>query len=138
MTRRHALKTSALALLAGVVLWAPVAWAGPYLTSAAMFLAGARRESDALRKRLHDKELARHVHRLAEARLQAAASMRVPPEVAQAHPHLMLVLEHYERAADAATKSQHERFLVLTSRAREEEETFRAILKQHGWELPQD
>lgn len=135
-SRRGALGAVLAGFAASALLWAPAAWAGTYLTSAAMFVAGARRESDSLRKRLHDKEVARLVQHLAEARLKAAASMKVPPEVAQAHPHLMLVLEYYERAAEAATKADYERFLVLTSRAREEETTFRAILKQLGWELP--
>lgn len=118
------------------LLLAGPAWAGTYLTSAGMLVTEARREADVLRKRLHDKELARLVHQLAEARLRAASSMRVPSEVAQAHPHLLLTLEFYERAANAAVKEQYERFLVFTSRAREEEENFRAILKQLGWDLP--
>jgi hypothetical protein len=122
--------------LAAALLTAFPAWAGTYLTSAGMLVTEARRESDVLRKRLHDKELARLVHKMAEARLKIAASMQVPPEVAQAHPHLMLVLEYYERAAEAATKGQYKPWVVLTSRAREEEETYRAILKQLGWDLP--
>lgn len=123
-------------LTTALVLVAPAAFGGTYLTSAAMLVTEARRESEVLRKRLHDKELARLVHKLAEARLKAATTMQVPPEVAQAHPHLVLVLEAYERAADVAIKAQYERYLVLLSRAREEEENFRAILKQLGWELP--
>lgn len=118
-------------------LWAAPAWAGTYLNRAALLLSGARREADYLRSRFADKELARIVHRLAEARLESASSMMVPPEVAQAHPHLLLVLENYERAADAAVRGQGERFLVYCHRAQDEERTFRAVLRQLGWELPQ-
>jgi hypothetical protein len=62
--------------------------------------------------------------------------MMVPKEVVQAHPHLLLVFENYERAADAAENSQVERFLVFLQRALDEERTFRAVLKQFGWDLP--
>ena len=37
------------------------------------------------------------------ARLEAARTMTVPKEVEQAHPHLLLVLENYQQAAEAAT-----------------------------------
>lgn len=131
------------ALLLGAVvsallgLWAVPAWAGTYLNRAALLLSEARREADYLRSRFADKELARIVHRMAQARLESASSMMVPREVAQAHPHLLLVLENYERAADAAVRGQVERFLVYCHRAQDEERTFRAVLRQLGWELPQ-
>lgn len=135
--RRRVLGTLLAATAGGaLLLWSAPGHAGTYLTSAAMLVSSARRESEVLRKRLHDKELARLVHKLAEARLKTASTMHVPPEVAQAHPHLVLVLEAYERAAEVATKAEYQRFLVFLSRAREEEENFRAILKQLGWELP--
>ncbi|HLV66372.1 MAG TPA: hypothetical protein VKY73_11200 [Polyangiaceae bacterium] len=108
-----------------------------YLHRAALLLAGARRESDLLRQRFGDKELARLVYRLAEARRQAASTMMVPKEVAQAHPHLLLAFENYERAADAALIGESKRFLVHSQRAYDEERTFRAVLRQFGQELPQ-
>jgi hypothetical protein len=113
------------------------AWAGSYLVRAALLVAGAQRDADALRKRPNDKELARVVHRLAEERVRTAGSMEVPKDVVLAHPHLGLVLESYERAADAAENGQMERFLVQLAKAREEEQTLRAVLKQLGWELPE-
>jgi hypothetical protein len=135
VSRRHALRLGA-AVVGAALFCAIPALAGTYLTSAGLLVTEARRESEVLRKRLHDVELARLVHKLADGRLQVARGMHVPSEVAQAHPHLILVLEAYERAAEAATKKEYKRFLVLLSRAREEEANFRAILKQLGWELP--
>ncbi len=134
-SRRRALGLGA-ALFGAALLCAVPALGGTYLTSAGLLVTEARRESEVLRKRLHDVELARLVHKLADGRLQVARGMHVPSEVAQAHPHLILVLEAYERAAEAATKKEYKRFLVLLSRAREEEANFRAILRQLGWELP--
>ncbi len=122
--------------LTALSAWPRAAWAGSYLVRASVLVSGAQREADALRKRPHDKELARVVHRLAEERVRAAASMDVPKHVVLAHPHLGLTLEAYERAADAAQNGQMERFLVLLAKAREEEQTLRAVLKQLGWELP--
>jgi hypothetical protein len=89
-----------------------------------------------LRARVNDKELAELVHRLAEGRLDAAKNMLVPKEVVQAHPHLLLVLENYERAADSATRGEAEKFLVYQQRARDEDRTFRGVLKQFGYTLP--
>ena len=122
----------ALALLLG----AASAWAGTYLNSAALLLAQASNEGDYLRARINDKELAELIHRLADARLDAAKNLLVPKEVVQAHPHLLLVLENYERAADAATRGQGEKFLVYQQRARDEDRTFRGVLKQFGYSLP--
>jgi hypothetical protein len=62
--------------------------------------------------------------------------MQVPKEVAQAHPHLLLVLENCERAADAAKEGRVQRFMIYLQRAREEERTLRGVLKQLGWTLP--
>lgn len=131
----------ALGLALGITLTlasvAVPAWAGSYLVRAAVLLVGAQRDADALRKRPNDKELARVVHRLAEERVRTAGSMEVPKDVVLAHPHLGLVLESYERAADAAENGQMERFLVLLAKAREEEQTLRSVLKELGWELPE-
>jgi hypothetical protein len=128
----------ALGLSVAFSSFAAPAWAGSYLVRAALLVSGAQRDADALRKRPHDKELARVVHQLAQERVRTAATMEVPKDVVLAHPHLGLVLENYERAADAARNGQMERFLVLLVKAREEEQTLRAVLKQLGWELPKD
>jgi len=113
------------------------AWAGTYLNSAALLLSQAAKEGDYLRTHLGDKELSELIHKLASARLEAAKSMLVPKEVVQAHPHLLLVLENYERAADAATRGEGEKFLVYQQRARDEERTFRGVLRQFGYTLPE-
>ena len=127
-----------LGLLAGWLLFSPkAAWAGTYLNSASLLLAQASSEGDYLRARINDKELADLIHKLADARLGAAKTMLVPKEVVQAHPHLLLVLENYERAADAATRGEAEKFLVYQQRARDEDRTFRGVLKQFGYSLPE-
>ena len=124
--------------LAGAALcWAAPAFAGSYLDRTALLVRQAARDADYLRSRLSDIELARVVQRVALARLRAASKMQVPKEVAQAHPHLLLVLENYERAAHAATEGRTQRFLILQQRARDEERTLRGILKQLGWTLPE-
>lgn len=135
MSSRRAALLGALALSLSL-LAAADAHAGSYLNRSAFLISGARRESDSLRQRFGDKELARLAYRLAKARLESAGSMLVPKEVVQAHPHLLLTLENYERAADAAVNGQPERFLVYCQRAQDEERTFRAVLRQLGWELP--
>jgi len=114
---------------------AATASAGSYLSRAAMLLEAAEVEGSALRQRLHDKDLARLTHRLAVARIEGAREMPVPKEVVRAHPHLLLVLEAYERAADAALRGADESFLVALARAREERRTFEAVLGQLGWTL---
>lgn len=124
-------------LAASVLLSSSLAFAGTYLNSAALLLAQASTEADYLRARINDKELADLVHKLADARLEAGKGMLVPKEVVQAHPHLLLVLENYERAADAATRGEAEKFLVYQQRARDEDRTFRGVLKQFGYFLPE-
>ena len=137
MTSGTLRRRTLLALLAAGVLISASAWAGTYLNSAALLLAQASTEGDYLRARINDKELAELIHRLADARLDAAKNMLVPKEVVQAHPHLLLVLENYERAADAATRGAGEKFLVYQQRARDEDRTFRGVLKQFGYVLPE-
>ena len=132
--RRQALLT--LPALALLLVSAP-AEAGSYLNRAAMLVAQATKESDFLRGRVNDRDLASLVQRVALARLEAASRMNVPKEVAQAHPHLLLVLENYERSADAAKEGHAERFLIYQQRARDEERTLRGVLKQLGWTLPE-
>lgn len=118
------------------ILTATAAWAGSYLSSSAVLLKGAELEASALRARFFDKQLARLTHRLALGRTTAAGEMVVPEEVKRAHPHLLLVLESYERAAEAAVRGHQSDFLVGLARAREEKRIFVAVLKQDGWELP--
>jgi hypothetical protein len=125
------------AALGAALLDASPAHAGSYLVRAAFLIAGAKRESDTLRARFGDKELARIAHRLAQARLESAGTMLVPKEVVQAHPHLLLTLENYERAAESAVNGEAERFLIFSQRAQDEERTFRSVLRQLGWELPE-
>jgi hypothetical protein len=112
------------------------AQAGSYLNRAAMLVIQASRESEYLRGRVNDKDLAELVHQVAAARLEAASRMNVPKEVVQAHPHLLLTLENYERSADAAVEGHNERFLIYQQRARDEEVILRGVLKQLGWALP--
>ena len=132
-TRRAALKSLAFAAAS---LCAGQAFAGSYLNRAALLISEGRKEADYLRQHFADKELARIVHRLATARVEVASAMMVPKEVVQAHPHLLLIFENNERAADAAENAQAERFLVCQQRALDEERTFRFVLKQLGWEIP--
>jgi len=131
--RRRVLWLGALSAL----LIPGIAHAGSYLNRAGMLVAQASQESDYLRARVNDKDLAELVRRVALARLEAASRMNVPKEVVQAHPHLLLVLENYERSAAAATEGQAERFLIYQQRARDEERTLRGVLKQLGWSLPE-
>jgi hypothetical protein len=112
------------------------AHAGTYLDRAAILLHTANTEAEYLRARLGDRELARVVHGLAEARVSSATSMQVPREVVQAHPHLLLVLEGFERAARSAVDGNARAFVVHRARARDEEQTFRGVLKQLGYTLP--
>ena len=112
------------------------AHAGTYLDRAVLLLKQATEEADYLRARIANRELAEVVHKLAVARLDAARDMPVPSEVTQAHPHLLLVLENYERAANEAAGGRVARFISFQSRARDEEQIFRGILKQLGWPLP--
>jgi len=123
--------------LLGLLLLTGSAWAGTYLNSAALLLIQSSKEGDYLRAHIGDKELAELIHKLSNARLEAAKGMLVPKEVVQAHPHLLLVLENYERAADAATRGESEKFLIYQQRARDEDRTFRGVLKQFGYALPE-
>jgi len=124
-------------LALGAWLPARAAWAGTYMNRALVLLTGAAREAAYLRARLGDRELAGVVHRMAQARVATAGSMTVPKEVVQAHPHLLLVLESYEQATEAATRGEVDRFTTFYQRALDEERTFRAVLKSLGWVLPE-
>jgi hypothetical protein len=117
--------------------WTSEAYAGSYLNRAAVLVVSAKKESEFLRGRLSDKDLAQLLHAVALARLEAASRMQVPKEVVQAHPHLLLLLQNYERSADAAKEGHAERFLIYQQRALDEEGILRGVLKQLGWALPE-
>lgn len=134
--RRFARVLAQLAVFSVAVAYVGRAEAGSYLNRASMLLRGGELEASALRARFQDKELAEVTHRLALARLETSRQMLVPKEVERAHPHLLLVMEFYERAAEAATRGNQQDFLVALARAREDARIFVAVLKQAGWELP--
>jgi hypothetical protein len=127
----------ALFAFALVLALAAPAWAGSYLDRAALLLDEARREGDMLQPRTSDKEMVLVVKALAEARAKVARKMDVPAAVAKAHPHLLLVLEHCERAADAATEGDFKKFMEHLTTARDEERTFRALIAELGYTLPE-
>ena len=133
MRRRRLLQLAAVASLC----WTSGAQAGSYLNRAAILVTEASRESEYLRGRLNDKDLAELVRAVALARLETATRMQVPKEVVQAHPHLVLALQNYERSADAASEGHAERFLIYQQRARDEIGILRGVLKQLGWALPE-
>jgi hypothetical protein len=109
---------------------------GSYMDRAWLLVSEGGHANDFLGKRLHDRELARLVAEAAEGRLQAAKGSDVPEEVALAHPHLLLMLEHYERAAFAAARGETGKYGDHSLAARNEEELFRSVLRQLGWSLP--
>lgn len=125
-----------LLLALGVLCSGRVATAGSYLDRAAFLIGQATKENEFLRKRLYDRELARLVSQVARGRLESAKATLVPKEVVLAHPHLLLMLEHYERAAAAASEGEIARYVEHERAARDEEQIFRGILKQLGWSLP--
>jgi len=133
MTRKYLFSCLAFLL---VVCLCPAAFAGSYLDRAALLVNEASHEGNVLRIRLGDKEFARVVHAMSQARLETASHMQVPKEIALAHPHLLMVLENYERASDAAEHGEAQRFMVLLQKATEEERILRSILEQLGWALP--
>jgi hypothetical protein len=109
--------------------------AGSYLDRVGLLVRQGRSEADYLEYRVANRELAELVHRMAVARLSAARDTAVPKEVTQAHPHLLLMLENCERAADAAEAGESERFVIFQRRARDEEQIFRSIMRQLGFPL---
>jgi heme exporter protein D len=123
-------------VLAAALLCTTMVWAGSYMDRTALLINEARRASHFLRQRSHDKELARIVHHAALARLEAAQTMSVPKEVALAHPHVLIVLEHHERAANAAENGDVQKFLVYELKSEEEERVLRSVFEQLGWPLP--
>ncbi len=132
--RRLILSVLVAAIALGI---APMAWAGSYLDRAAILLDEARKEGDMLQPRTFDKEMVLVVKTLTEARAKVGRKMEVPAQVAKAHPHLLLVLENYERAADAASEGNFKKFMEHINTARDEDRTFRAILGELGYALPE-
>lgn len=132
------LRRIALAVLVSLALCLTVlpAWAGSYLDRAALLLDEARKEGDMLQPRTFDKELVLVVKALAEARARVAQKMEVPAQVTKAHPHLLLVLANYERAATAAEDGNFKKFMEHLTTARDEDRNFRAILRELGYTLP--
>jgi hypothetical protein len=122
-------------LIAFAMSLSPDAFAGSYLDRAGLLVRQGRNEADYLENRVGNRELAEVVHRMAIARLSAAREMAVPKEVTQAHPHILLMLENCERAADAAETGETDRFVIYQRRARDEEQIFRSIMRQLGFPL---
>ena len=125
-----------LVSLSFVFTWVLPAWAGSYLDRAALMLDQAHTEGDLLQPRTFDKELVLVIKAMAETRARVARKMEVPAAVTKAHPHMLLVLENYERAASAAGDGNFKKFAEHLYAAREEERTFRVILKELGYVLP--
>lgn len=119
-----------------LILTAMPAYAGSYMNRVVLLLFQANHEANYLRTRLSDRELARVCHEMADARLRAASTMEVPKEVADAHPHVLLVLTDYERATEFAKERNPQRFIVYLQKAREEERILRGVFKELGWPLP--
>jgi len=136
VSNRGHLSRRCFAAAVALLCFAPTrAYAGSYLDRIGLLVRQARGESDYLEYRLGDKDLAELIHRLATARLAAARDMLIPKEVVQAHPHLLLMLENCERAADAAEAGERTRFVTFQRRARDEEQMFRSIMRQLGFPL---
>jgi hypothetical protein len=113
-----------------------LAHAGSYLNRAALLISQTRHESAFLRRHLTDEELARLVHDVCLARVETARQMLVPKEARLAHPHILLMLENYERAAHFAAEKNYDEFVSYTRRAQDEEQIFKSIIEQSGWSLP--
>lgn len=118
------------------LLVSATAWAGSYLDRSALLLEANRRDAHALRDKMTDKELARVVRIVADARETAASEMDVPAAVAKAHPHLLLALAKVERAAKAALDGNYSTVVELLDTSAREETLFRAALKELGFPLP--
>jgi hypothetical protein len=119
-----------------VLTLAVLAHAGSYLDRSAILLGDTRRANEWMFKHLSDREMSGLLHDIAEARLKSARKMSVPKEVVMAHPHLLLTLETSERAAAAAAAGQNEKFLSLLRTARDEDATFRSLVKSANLQLP--
>lgn len=133
MNRRAFLSTAAAA---AVLLAASAALGGSYLDRAALMLDGGRKEIEMVKSRTSDKELLLVVKALTEARVKSGRKMNVPAQVVDAHPHLLLVLESYDRALDALLASNMKKYSECLVNAADEERTFRMMIKNAGFSLP--
>lgn len=124
-----------LSLLAALLCITHVAWAGSYLDRTVLLINESHRAGAFLRQRTTDRELAKVIQQAAEARLHAAQNMAVPKEVVLMHPHVLIVLEHHERAASAAVEGDTQRCLIHELKADEEERVLRSVAEQLGWPL---
>src|SRR5580704_6568662 len=131
LTRLRRLLIAGLVALTAIGV-APTAFAGNNLDGAALLLDEARTEGVMLQPRTTDKEMVLIVQMLTSAREKAGAKMEVPAVVAKAHPHLLLMLENYERAADAASAGNFKDFMKYANAARDEDTAFRAIITELG------
>jgi hypothetical protein len=120
-----------------VLAWASPARAGTYLDTAALLLDETHRTTSFLQYHLTDMKLVEIAHQLSEARVKCGRAVLVPKEVDRAHPHLLLALEAAERAIAAALDGEPERFVRLALQARDEERTFRALLGEQKFTLPE-
>ncbi len=123
-------------MAAACALASGVAFAGSYLDRAALMLETGKREADAIKTRTGDKEMLLVVKASTEARVKVARKMNVPTAVVDAHPHLLLVLENYDRALDAAISGNSTKFAECLATAAAEEQTFKTQLKALGYALP--
>lgn len=131
------MKALVFVAVSAILLCAPrVGYAGSYLDRAALMLEESRREGDWLQPRTFDKELVLVIRTLAEARVRVGRKMEVPAAVMKAHPHLLLVLENFERATNAASEGNFGKFMEHLTIARDEERTFRALVTELGYALP--
>ena len=133
--RRRALLVGASAAAACALLGSG-ALAGSYLDRAALLLEEGRKEAEAIKSRTGDKELLTMVKAMTDARVKAARKMIVPSQVTSAHPHLLLVLESYDRAVDALIAGNTKKFAESLVTAADEERTFRNLIKELGYSLP--
>jgi hypothetical protein len=136
VSKRCVLRFTVFGAACSIVGFAAPAFGGSYLDRATSLVHIANQELGYLGRKLYDGELARLLHAVAAARLDAANATEVPKEVTQAHPHLLLFLQNCERAANAAVERKPKDFVKFVSLAREEEQLFRTVLKQLGWTLP--
>lgn len=126
-----------MGLAAGAVLLpSRVASAGSYLNRAALLLDASSSERTMVMPRSDDEELLEVVHRVAQARLEAAQRMHVPKVIAPAHPHLLLVLENCERGYAAGLAKRRGKLTEHLLRARSEERAFRAMVEKLGYDVP--
>ena len=131
MKRRQFLGAAASAVI-GLVTRA--GWAGSYLDRAALMLDSARKEIATVKTRTGDKELLLVVKTMTEARLKVARKMNVPAKVVSMHPHLMLVLENYDRAIDSLISGNNKKYAECLVNASDEEKIFKKAGREDGKE----